>query len=344
MSRLIVRYKDNGLLRWGELLGPAPQTAGDPVRLIALPVQCATTAEFLAQAPGLGAPDEGQAVTVQAAALVSPVTSDAALVCQGLNYASHAQEARHAERKSNLIFGKAGSSITGPYDDIVRPTEVELLDYEVEFALVMRRRVGAQDRITGENIGEYVAGIVLCNDVSARDIQFGESLLQWFRGKSYRSFCPVGPVLWLLDPSEVAPALERLEIRLHVNGELRQHATSQQLIWKPVDTLNFVGTILDMRAGDLLLTGTPAGVTTPVTPRMVEIIQTHLLHDDIRRDELRAEMTKGRPFLRPGDVVAATLIETESGRRLGGLRNTVADAVPRDSGLPSPGDPERRHA
>ncbi|WP_179403283.1 fumarylacetoacetate hydrolase family protein [Burkholderia guangdongensis] len=316
------------MIRWGELLGPAPQTGDDAVRLAPLPLQCATTAEFLAEASGLGAADEKQAVTINASALMSPVTADAALICQGLNYASHAQEAKHAERKTNLIFGKAGSSITGPYDEIVRPAEVELLDYEVEFALVMRKPLGAQDRISRENIGEYVAGVVLCNDVSARDVQFGESLLQWFRGKSYRTFCPVGPVLWLLEPGEVASALERLEIHLHVNGELRQHATSQQLIWKPVETLNFVGTILDMRVGDLLLTGTPGGVTTPVTPRMVEIIQTHLLHDEIRRDELRIEMTKGRPFLRPGDVVTATLTDTASGQVLGGLRNTVAGVVP----------------
>ncbi len=189
----------------------------------------------------------------------------------------------------------------------------------------MRRHLGAKDRIVDANIGEYVAGIVLVNDVSARDIQFGESLLQWFRGKSYRSFCPAGPVLWLLEPGEVAPALERLELRLHVNGELRQEATSRQLIWKPAETLNYVATILDMHAGDLLLTGTPGGVTSPVTPQMVEIIRTHLLADEARRDGLRVEMSKGRPFLRHGDVVTATLTELESGRCLGGLCNRVVD-------------------
>jgi 2-keto-4-pentenoate hydratase/2-oxohepta-3-ene-1,7-dioic acid hydratase in catechol pathway len=255
------------------------------------------------------------------------VTPDASLLCQGLNYASHAQEAQHADRKSNLLFAKASSSITGPYDDIVRPAEAELLDYEVEFALVMRRQLGPEDRISAANIGEYVAGVVLCNDVSARDIQFGESLLQWFRGKSYRTFCPVGPVLWLLEPGEVPPALERLELRLHVNGELRQEATSRQLIWKPVETLNHVATILDMRAGDLLLTGTPGGVTSPMTPPMVEIIRTHLLADVARRDGLRAEMSKGRPFLRHGDIVTATLTDLESGRCLGGLCNRVVDAA-----------------
>jgi 2-keto-4-pentenoate hydratase/2-oxohepta-3-ene-1,7-dioic acid hydratase in catechol pathway len=283
-----------------------------------------TTAVFLSQRSA-GSVEHGATVSISASHLLSPVTPDASLVCQGLNYASHAQEAGLAGRKSNLLFAKAGSSITGPYDDIVRPAQAQLLDYEVEFALVMRRHLGAKDRIVDANIGEYVAGIVLVNDVSARDIQFGESLLQWFRGKSYRSFCPAGPVLWLLEPGEVAPALERLELRLHVNGELRQEATSRQLIWKPAETLDYVATILDMHAGDLLLTGTPGGVTSPVTPQMVEIIRTHLLADEARRDGLRVEMSKGRPFLRHGDVVTATLTELESGRCLGGLCNRVVD-------------------
>ena len=326
MSRLIVRYREGNAVRWGDLDGAAPRSPDDAVTVRPLSIDADMTAVFLSQL-GVGSVAHGAAVSIRASHLLSPVTPDASLVCQGLNYPSHAQEARHAERKSNLLFAKAGSSITGPYDDIVRPADAELLDYEVEFALVMRRHLGAKDRIAAANIGEYVAGIVLCNDVSARDIQFGESLLQWFRGKSYRSFCPVGPVLWLLEPEEVAPALERLELRLHVNGELRQEARSQQLIWKPAETLSYVATILDMRAGDLLLTGTPGGVTSPVTPTMVEIIRTHLLADEARRDGLRAEMSKGRPFLRHGDIVTATLTELESGRCLGGLCNRVVDEV-----------------
>jgi 2-keto-4-pentenoate hydratase/2-oxohepta-3-ene-1,7-dioic acid hydratase in catechol pathway len=326
MSRLIVRYQDAAAVRWGELEGAAPLSADDVVTIRPLSAGADTTAAFLTQI-GAGSVARGPAALIGASQLLTPVTPDASLVCQGLNYASHAQEAQHADRKSNLLFAKAGSSITGPYDNIVRPAEAELLDYEVEFALVMRRQLGAADRISEANIGEYVAGVVLCNDVSARDIQFGESLLQWFRGKSYRSFCPVGPVLWWLEPGEVVPALERLELRLHVNGELRQEATSQQLIWKPVETLNHVGTILDLQAGDLLLTGTPGGVTSPMTPSMVEIIRTNLLADLARRDQLRVEMGKGRPFLRHGDVVTATLTDLQSGRCLGGLSNRVVDAT-----------------
>ena len=325
MSELIVRYRNGKAVRWGQLVGASPRSPDEELTVKPLRISAETTAAFLSQrAAGSVAHAPGE--SIKASQLMSPVTPDASLVCQGLNYSSHAQEARHAERKSNLLFAKAGSSITGPYDDIVRPAEAELLDYEVEFALVMRRRLGSGDRISRDNIGEYVAGVILCNDVSARDIQFGESLLQWFRGKSYRTFCPVGSALWLLEPAEVAPALARLELRLSVNGELRQEATSAQLIWKPVETLNYVATILDMRAGDLLLTGTPGGVTSPVTPAMVEIIRTRLLADEARRDGLRAEMTKGRPFLRHGDVVTATLTDLESGRCLGGLCNRVADA------------------
>ena len=325
MSTLIVRYREGNAVRWGELVGESPRSPDEEVTVKPMPISAETTAVFLSRMDvETGAP--GPDVSIRSSHLMSPVTPDASLVCQGLNYASHAQEARHADRKSNLLFAKAGSSITGPYDNIVRPAEAELLDYEVEFALVMRRRLGSGDRISRDNIGEYVAGVILCNDVSARDIQFGESLLQWFRGKSYRTFCPMGSALWLLEPAEVAPALDRLELRLSVNGEQRQEATSRQLIWKPVETLNYVATILDMRAGDLLLTGTPGGVTSPVTPKMVEIIRTHLLADEVRRDELRAEMTKGRPFLRHGDLVTATLTDLESGRCLGGLCNCVVDA------------------
>ena len=325
MPSLIVRYQDGPGFRWGRLLGAAPLSPSDEVRLNPLPWHAESTAALL-RALQDSVPDDPTVATIQASALLSPITVDATLVCQGLNYVSHAQEARHGDRKSNLIFGKASSSITGPYADIIRPTEVELLDYEVEFAMVMRRALGAADSASVRNIGDYVAGIVLCNDVSARDVQFGESLLQWFRGKSYRTFCPVGPALWLLDPEEVAPALDALDLMLAVNGESRQKANSQQLIFKPVETLNYVGSVLDLKAGDLLLTGTPGGVTAPVTPRVVEIIQTQLMHDEARRDQLRVEMTKGRPFLRHGDIVTATLSDARTGRLLGGLRNAVVDA------------------
>jgi 2-keto-4-pentenoate hydratase/2-oxohepta-3-ene-1,7-dioic acid hydratase in catechol pathway len=264
-------------------------------------------------------------VEVSAEQLLSPVTTDAQIFAQGLNYVAHASEAQHANRKSNLIFTKASSALTGPYGDVVRPSEVQLLDYEVEFGLVLRKDLAEGQEVTDITIGDAVAGVVLCNDVSARDTMFGTTFMQWYRGKSYRTFCPTGPALWLLEPWEVRDTLQNLEIKLWVNGELRQSANSQQLIWKPAESLSYIASSIDMRCGDLLLTGTPGGVTAPATPRMVEILKEHLLTDDLRRDELRIEMSTGRPFLQPGDLVTATLADSR-GLSLGGLANKIVEA------------------
>jgi 2-keto-4-pentenoate hydratase/2-oxohepta-3-ene-1,7-dioic acid hydratase in catechol pathway len=266
---------------------------------------------------------------VSADQLLSPVTTDAQIFAQGLNYVAHASEAQHAHRKSNLIFTKASSALTGPYGDVVRPSEVQLLDYEVEFGIVLRKDLGEGQEVTDKTIGDVVAGVVLCNDVSARDTMFGATFMQWYRGKSYRTFCPTGPALWLLEPGEVRDALQNLEIKLWVNGELRQSANSQQLIWKPAESLSYIASSIDMRCGDLLLTGTPGGVTAPATSRMVEILKDHLLADDLRRDELRMEMSAGRPFLQPGDLVTATLSDSR-GLSLGGLANRIVEAPRRE--------------
>ena len=325
MGRLIVRYRDGDQTRWGELTGEAPSGPEDVVSVAPLGVAAETTAGLISalddQVVAVGSKME-----LVANQLLSPVTSDASIYAQGLNYQSHAAEAQHEQRRSNLIFAKASSSLTGPFGDIERPVEVELLDYEVEFGLVLRKNQGAGDRVAEANLGDVVAGIVLCNDVSARDTMFGTTFLQWFRGKSYRTFCPAGPVLWLLDRSEVAEAVRQLEIKLWVNGELRQQALSDQLIWKPAETLDYIASSIDLKRGDLLLTGTPGGVTAPATPRMVEILRENLLADEVRRDALRVEMTKGRPFLEPGDLVTASLADSR-GLRLGGLANRVVQGA-----------------
>jgi 2-keto-4-pentenoate hydratase/2-oxohepta-3-ene-1,7-dioic acid hydratase in catechol pathway len=246
-------------------------------------------------------------------------------VCQGLNYQEHAAEAQQATRRSNLIFAKASSSLSAPFGPIVRPSDVQLLDYEVEIGLVLRTALTAGAQVTDDNIGAYVAGVVLCNDVSARDTMFGASFLQWFHGKSYRTFCPAGPILYWLSPPEVAPTLKDLSVKLWLNGELRQSASSSQLIYKPAETFTHLARYLDLDPGDMLLTGTPGGVTTPASPKLVEILKTHLMADEARREALRTEMTKGRPFMKPGDVVRATLHDDLRRQPLGGQENSVVE-------------------
>jgi 2-keto-4-pentenoate hydratase/2-oxohepta-3-ene-1,7-dioic acid hydratase in catechol pathway len=325
MGKLVVRYRDADAVHWGLLEGEAPAGPDDSITVLPLLTDATTTAALIT-ALEAGGVDNGPSVSLAADRLLSPVTDDASIFCQGLNYGSHAAEAQHHVRKSNLIFSKASSALTGPYSNIVRPAEVELLDYEVELGVVLRTDLRAATQVTDATIGDVVAGVVLSNDVSARDTMFGATFLQWYQGKSYRTFCPVGPVLWLLDRDDVAETLVNLEISLWLNGELRQSAPSTQLIWKPGESLAYISKQMDLKRGDLLLTGTPGGVTSPASPKLVDILKDHLMDDDVRREALRAEMVKTRPFMKPGDVVTAMLRDVRTGRSLGGLANRIAAA------------------
>jgi 2-keto-4-pentenoate hydratase/2-oxohepta-3-ene-1,7-dioic acid hydratase in catechol pathway len=328
MAPPIVRYQDGGAARWGKLIGSAPTVAAAQFSVAPIATSATTTADLIAAHDARDLViDEDQVARLSAAQLLSPVTSDASLLCQGLNYRGHAAEAQHHVRKQNLFFAKASSSLTGPYSDIERPPEVQLLDYEVEVGVVLRTDLGRDAHVSPDALGEIVAGVVLCNDVSARDVMFGASFLQWFQGKSYRTFCPTGPVLYLLDPAEVASTLENLRIELWVNGELRQSASSSQLIFKPAETFEQLARIMDLKRGDLLLTGTPEGVTAPATPKLVEILKTHLLADETRRDQLRVEMAAFRPFLQPGDVVTARLSDLATNANLGGQESRIRAAT-----------------
>lgn len=325
MALMIVRYDDGAGPRWATLTGDAPSAPSDSVQALAIASGARTLGDLIADLddePGLAR--VGEAVTFAAGAILSPVTSDATLICQGLNYRDHAAEAGHHERKQNLLFAKASSSICGPYADIVRPEGVELLDYEVEVGLVLRRALAAGASVTAENLGAYVAGVVLCNDVSARDTMFAASFLQWFQGKSYRTFCPVGPVFYLFEPHEAGPVLDNLDLALSLNGSPRQAANTAQLIYKPAETLTQIAAILDLKAGDLVLTGTPGGVIAQGGPGLIDIFRTHLLDDAARRDATRAEMMKLGTFLQPGDELRLTLRDAANGCALGGQANRIA--------------------
>jgi len=325
MAMLIVRYKNGSKASWGRLTGQAPLCRQDMLELRRLPVEVETTAALitaLEKNPQLA--ETGTPGRISAVNLISPITNDAQLVCQGLNYRDHAAEAGHHIRKQNLFFMKASSSLSGPYDDVYRPPEVQLLDYEVEFAIVVRADIHAAASISDANIGDFVAGVVLCDDVSARDTMFGASFFQWFQGKSYRTLCPAGPVLYLLERSEVATALESLEISLSLNGEPRQKAVSSQLIYKPPETLTLLTQFMGLRRGDVVLTGTPGGVIAQGSPKLMEILRTLLLADDERRTALRTELLSNARFLHPGDTLQLRMRDLRFGTELGGQLTRIA--------------------
>lgn len=142
---------------------------------------------------------------------LSPITTPCRVMCQGANYRQHAIESgvNPDERAFNLYFDKTDATITGPDAPVVRPGHVALLDYEIELALVMRQEVSAPATITPEKLHEYVFGVTIANDLSARDVQLPQG--QFLKGKSYRGFCPTGPVLAVLEPDEF-PLLDDLDL------------------------------------------------------------------------------------------------------------------------------------
>ncbi|HEY4410859.1 MAG TPA: fumarylacetoacetate hydrolase family protein, partial [Acidimicrobiia bacterium] len=154
-----------------------------------------TTAELLADRAAIAAAGNSpDTVPVDSLALVSPVTVPCRVVAQATNYASHVRDVgMNPDQTPLTFFRKASGSIAGPSDDIVRPAHVKLLDYELEIGLVIGRDMPVGTAVTADNWKDYVAALVVTNDVSARDVQL--SKVQFFESKSYPTFTPVGPAL-----------------------------------------------------------------------------------------------------------------------------------------------------
>src|SRR4026208_319683 len=180
-----------------------------------------------------------------------PIPRPGKIVCVGLNYRDHAEEQGVDLPAAPLFFAKYTTSLIGPGDAIGIPSIVTKCDYEAELGVVL----GATVRnVSKENALEAVAGYVVANDVSARDLQFAAG--QWPRGKSPDTFCPVGP----LTPAADVPDPHALGIRAILNGETMQDSSTGNLIFGIDEVISYVSQTSTLEAGDLILTGTPAGV------------------------------------------------------------------------------------
>ena len=180
-----------------------------------------------------------------------PIERPGKIVCVGLNYRDHAEEQGVELPTAPLLFAKWPNALIGPGDPIVIPPAVTKCDYEAELGVVLGTRVS---RVSKENALEAVRGYVCANDVSARDLQFGDG--QWTRGKSVDTFCPVGPLV----PAADIPDPHDLPIRAIVSGEVLQDSTTANLIFGVDDIISYASQTLTFEPGDLILTGTPAGV------------------------------------------------------------------------------------
>lgn len=261
--------------------------------------------------------------------LLSPLTLDTTLLCQGLNYSQHQREVGLDENarsdEDNLIFVKSSAAICGARDDIQKPSDCQLLDYEAELGLVIGKTIDSAITISPAALKEYIAGLVICNDVSARDQQMGAPGMQWFKGKSYRTFCPTGPILYLLEDGEL-DCLYDITISLWVNGHLRLQASTSQLIHKPHDTLSYLSRFANMRPGDCLLTGTPGGVAFNMDLQTGLAILSNLRRDSRRKDKLRHAQKKRPDYLKPGDLVEVEIVSHDGTISLGRQHNHVKAA------------------
>lgn len=320
MGVSVIRYAVNGESHWGVLREE---------QIIAIEGRYPSLASFLqngVESLRKALTAAGQGLSLNEVTILSPVTAPARIVCQGANYGAHRVEAGLKPERPpfNLIFRKADSSLTGARDPIQRPAHVQLLDYEIELGLVIGKSIEKPVQITEENLHEYVAGLVISNDISARDVQLVQG--QWYKGKSYRSFCPTGPILYVLDREEFS-YLDNLELKLWVNDELRQSSNTSQLLYKHAETLTELSELMNLSVGDLLLTGTPGGVALHLSKEEFDQLSNPFLPSD-KKMELLLESQKQSPkYLKDGDVIRCQ-IKSPNGRIDLGVQENKVEAAP----------------
>ncbi|MEN8805040.1 MAG: fumarylacetoacetate hydrolase family protein [Wenyingzhuangia sp.] len=191
--------------------------------------------------------------------LATPLARPSKIVCVGLNYAKHAEEAGMAVPNEPVLFFKSTTALSGPYDDVILPKNSEKTDWEVELAIVIGKKASY---VALEEVEDYIAGYVLHNDVSERAFQI-EKDGQWCKGKGCDTFAPVGPFIATKD--EIKNPND-LELWLEVNGERLQHSSTNDFIFDVQTVVSYISQFMTLLPGDMISTGTPFGVGLGLHP------------------------------------------------------------------------------
>ena len=209
--------------------------------------------EYIEQGRSASRQPGGETIPLEEARLHAPIGHPSKVIGIGLNYADHAQETGAEAPEKPIVFAKYPNTIAGPGEAIQIPSITEQVDYEAELAVV----IGSPAKNVSESEAlEYVFGYTNCNDVSSRDLQFSEGG-QWTRSKSIDTFAPIGPYIATRDE---VPDPQNLSIRCVLNGETMQNGTTSNMIFPVAKLIAFLSTGMTLMPGDLILTGTPAGV------------------------------------------------------------------------------------
>jgi 2-keto-4-pentenoate hydratase/2-oxohepta-3-ene-1,7-dioic acid hydratase in catechol pathway len=217
--------------------------------------------------------------------IACPVHGPSKIICLGKNYIEHAKEGGGAQPKTPLLFCKTPNTLNGPFDSIILPKSSGQIDWEVELAVIIGKE---GKRIPKADALDYVAGFTVMNDVSGREAQYFDS--QWFRGKSFDGFAPAGPVM--VTPDEIGD-VNNLRLTAKVNGKIMQDGNTRDMIFDIPTIIENISEDITLIPGDIISTGTPAGVGIFRDPPVV---------------------------LKPGNVVECTI------EKIGTIINTVVIA------------------
>ena len=247
-------------------IGEVVEVRGDQAYPLTSP---ATMLEFIQQSGTVTS--YGTARPVSPADLAVPLSNPSKIIAIGLNYVDHANETKLELPKTPLVFAKFPSSLTAPTDPIFLPEALTTqVDYEVELGVVIGKRA---KNVARNQALEYVFGYTVLNDISARDLQFGDT--QWVRAKSLDSFCPLGPVIVTTDE---LPDPQGLALGCAVNGRTLQQDTTRNMIFGVAELIEQLSHAFTLEPGDIIASGTPSGVgftrQPPIYLRPGDILRT----------------------------------------------------------------------
>ncbi|TGJ98371.1 fumarylacetoacetate hydrolase family protein [Leptospira langatensis] len=296
MAKNYIRFQDKGKVDWGFYKDGSVTPLGFGE---------ISTQEFLEAIQKDPNIKTEKKVSLDGLSILSPITAPCQIVCQGANYRQHLIESglNPDDKTYNMFFTKSDASLTSPVGNVIRPKHVKLLDYEIELGLVFGKKIDSDSKVTLENAPQFVAAFFMANDVSARDVQLPQ--LQWYKGKSYRTFLPAGPMLAVLEPGDFS-LLENLELTLLVNDEIRQHDTASNLVFKPAETIVELSKFCNITPGDVLITGTPSGCALRAPGKLIQKIAA-LLSEKKKWELFVKGQLKRKEYLQPKDRIRSSI-------------------------------------
>jgi 2-keto-4-pentenoate hydratase/2-oxohepta-3-ene-1,7-dioic acid hydratase in catechol pathway len=210
---------------------------------------------------------------IEEVTLLAPIPRPTKIIAIGLNYRDHIEETGQSMPTAPVLFSKPPTATIGPDAMIILPYESSKVDYEVELGVIIGK--GGRD-IPLDTALDHVGGYTVFNDISARDFQFRDG--QWFRGKSFDTFAPMGPVLAV--PDQI-PDPQNLKLQLRLNGETRQDGSTSNMVFTVAELIADISKVLTLESGDVIATGTPAGVGVAAKPKPI-----FLAHGDVVEAEI----------------------------------------------------------